>query len=268
MLTVALLLYGDHPDLARRLLDSLAVRPPAAGLLTDVRIGLNSVCEETRSFVREFCERARLPVPCTVFEPPTNVGKYPLMRRMFQDRPLPPQVMWFDDDSYLGRQRSPDWWGRTVDFADHYGQIGRVHFIRQRSKQYLAIPRQPWFNGEPVSQTTRFRFITGGWWVAKSALLNRWDYPFPALHHNGGDSILGELWRQRSVRIGDYTGAYCHCQGCLKIRKGRTPEDGVHINASPRRGLGRRGEHYVWQDGNPTPDLSHQNFALTISRYS
>jgi hypothetical protein len=41
--------------------------------------------------------------------------------------------------------------------------------------------------------------MTGGWWVARTAFLQKWDYPFRELQHNGGDVILGELCRQQDA---------------------------------------------------------------------
>jgi hypothetical protein len=57
------------------------------------------------------------------------------------------------------------------------------------------------------------RFATGGFWVIKTELLYRYNYPWPELDHNGGDSLLGELCLQQDLRLQQF-------------------KEGVKINAS------------------------------------
>lgn len=262
MFSLAVLLYGDYPELARRVLGSIRDSRPPASLVADLRIGLNAVSPATEQVVRELCACQLRHLPCHVYRPPANAGKYPLMRRMFYDPkcPLADRVMWFDDDSHLEPSCDAAWWQtisrRSRSVIGAGGVLGKVYTILQRGNQHLGIRQQPWYAGKPVGPRHRFRFATGGWWVAETAFLHRWDYPFPDLFHNGGDSILGELVRQQSAQLLDY-------------------HAGVRINVGGRKGrrgigVALRNEVYVWQDYQPgLPwDLSHQAFPCTVERYA
>jgi len=224
-----------------------------SGPVYDLRIGLNSISAETKDFVWSFC--SRVAVPCYVYQPPQNVGKYPLMRRMFYDqaRPLGERVIWFDDDSYmLAEAGSQTWWGRVGQLTRSHPVVGQLWTIRQRGEQYRHIQQQPWYGGMPVLPNHVFRFATGGWWIADSTFLSTWDYPFRELYHNGGDSILGELVRQQRRTLGKFS-------------------DGVIINegrVAGRRGIGSKTsdipEIYIWQHG-PRGDFSQHNFVCEVT---
>lgn len=268
MFSVCALLYGDYPDLARKLLNSLRILT----YVQDVRLGLNQVSAETQDCVHRWAsEQCRhRPVYLYGAEDGSNLGKYPLMRQMLRDRTIADKVMWFDDDSYLDAAVGTGWWEQADAIVRNKTQIGALHWIMQRGRQHEVIKRQPWFTGKPINARHRFHFATGGWWVAKSRFLLDWDYPFPALHHNGGDSILGELIRQQGGTLGSFpVGMQCHCEGCAR-RGSMEGRPVVHINVGGRkgrRGLGVTNERYVWADGNPAPSLSHQHFKMKVTRY-
>lgn len=250
MFTVGAIFYGDYTNLAQRLLQSFQGYQQVASF----RFGLNTVSGATRELVYAFAQAQ--PVPVTVYEPAVNVGKYPLMRVMVYDstQDIASKWMWFDDDSYLDVR--PDWWEEVERLSATVTQLGAMHLINQRKQQYQVIEKQPWYTGKPVSPLHRFRFATGGWWVIDTGFMTRWDYPFPALYHNGGDSILGELLRQQGAVIGNPRNLFqCHCESCFKnvITPGV-----VHINVGGRkgrRGIGCIRERYIWEDGveNPEP---------------
>lgn len=258
MLSICVLLYGPHPELARRVLGSIVGSDPPEYVVTDLRIGLNAVSPETRDYVFHLAGTQLLHLPVTIYEPPRNVGKYPLMRRMFYDprQPLADHVMWFDDDSYILHGYGPAWWQEVHGLARRYTQIGQRWKIPQRGQQYLGIQAQPWYTGQPVFPHYKFGFCTGGWWVASTPFLHCWNYPFPEIFHNGGDSILGELMRQQQRPVLHY-------------------DQGVKINEGGRRGrrgigVALREEVYPWQNGTPGagPDLSHHNFDCPIHRFT
>lgn len=264
MFTVCVLLYGNYPSLAKRVLESLS----STHLVKEFRLGLNAVSQDTSSFVHDWMGAQNNPVTCYMPCHAGNVGKYPLMSRMFADMSTA-FVMWFDDDSYLG---SVDkcWWETVKINASAFDVYGSLHRIRQRGKQYLAIPQQPWFNGKPVAANHIYSFATGGWWVGNVEFLRKWNYPFPQLKHNGGDSILGELVRQQKARLGQVNKslARCHCEACSKS-DGRVDFNGVNINVggrAGRRGIGIINENYVFSNGDPFPSLEHQSFELEIFR--
>lgn len=260
--------YGDYPDLAWRLLNSFQQYEH----VQDFRFGLNQIGTKTRDHLNSWALQHYHRTPVYFYEDAngTNLGKYPLMRQMLRDRPLAKRVMWFDDDSYIDAAGGSNWWHRAAEASRNKTQIGAIHIIVQRSHQHEVIARQPWFTRKPINHRHRFEFATGGWWIADSAFLLKWDYPFPALHHNGGDSILGELIRQQSGKLGKFPGGLqCHCESCVGNGK-HAGKPVVHINVGGRkgrRGLGTLDEYYVWSDGNFTPSLTHQDFDMKVSRY-
>lgn len=268
MFSVCAVIYGDYLPLAVKLLDSLRVNAHVA----DIRLGLNSVSSATSSFVHSWAMDQMRAQPVFIFEPTENrnVGKYPLMRQMFRYGNMANKAMWFDDDSYIDPTAGVDWWHRADKASNKQIQIGATHIIMQRGKQFEVIQQQPWFSGKIINARHRFKFVTGGWWVADTAFLLKWNYPFPALYHNGGDSILGELLRQQNITPGKFPGGLqCRCEACSK--QGIRPNQPVvHINVGGRqgrRGIGVKNEKYIWSDGNPNPSLEHQNFDMKVYRY-
>lgn len=204
--SVHVLLYKDRVDLARRCLDSI-VRTADWARIKDLRLGLNEPTAALWDVAREAL--AATPVPAYTYRERNggNARKYPLMRRMFHGG-LPeltaPLVMWFDDDSHVTGDRS--FWALAERhfFASRATVMGQPFTIRSRTGQPEGIRLQPWFGGRHVGPGHVFRFVTGGWWVASYAFLKEWDYPFKELWHNGGDSILGELVRQRRGNLVTY----------------------------------------------------------------
>lgn len=264
MFSICALLYGDHCELATRCLTSIETAVRDGGPVRDLRIGCNALGEASRRFVWDFA--ARQPVPVRLYEPCDghNAGKYTLMRRMLHDdaSPIAPRMMWFDDDSWLDGVTGR-WWSDLV--SSDAVVLGRVHFMLQRGDQHLGIARQPWFRGREVAPGHRYRFATGGWWVADTAFLRRFDYPFPILHHNGGDSILGELLRQQDRAVADFSRACCHCDSCRSKPAVLRDAGVVHVNdqggLKGRRGLGRKGEVYPWQRFDPQHPADYSQHA-------
>lgn len=256
--SVNVLLFGDHADLAARCLGSLQRNLPG-GYVREVCVGLNAVGRETRTLLARFAGAAAAGgVDCHVYEAEggRNVGKYPLMRRMLYERPPrrcepPSHVMWFDDDSYL-KTDDAGWWRTVWTLAGAHEMVGSHYSTRQRGNQYLGIRRQPWYTGKPVGPDHRFRFCTGGWWVAPYDLLRRWDYPWPELHHNGGDGMLGELCRQQGYRMAHFNAGVAINADALGRESG-----------AKRRGLVTR---WVWQNfrEGAAPDVAHQDFRVNI----
>ena len=271
MFSVCAIFYGDYPVLADRLLKSLI----KSNNVVDFRFGLNAVSQATKDLVQNWALQKMHSTPVYIYEAEDNgnLGKYPLMRAMFKDSYKPAKkIMWFDDDSYVADEAGVAWWDAVAVLAtQNKTQIGSLHYMMQRGYQYKAIQQQPWYTNKVVNSKHRFYFATGGWWVADTDFLLKWDYPFPALYHNGGDSILGELIRQQNGTLYHYSlGLKCHCESCVKRHK-PAQKDVVHINVggrAGRRGLGRTSENYIWSDGSLAPSLAHQNFNLRILRYA
>lgn len=268
MFTVCAVFYGDHEPLARKLLESLEGNRH----VRDIRLGLNATSEASREYIHSWAARNLHRQPIYIYQPRknANVGKYPLMRQMFRHGNVADRIMWFDDDSYIDPSAGPEWWDRADSVSQKATQVGAIHTIFQRSRQHEAVVQQPWYAKKPINSKHRFKFITGGWWIAKSDFLLKWDYPWEDLYHNGGDSMLGELMRQRGEALVSFpAGQQCHCESCDKHNnKYNAPV--VHINVGGRkgrRGIGVTNERYVWADGNTTPALDHQNFELEVYCY-
>lgn len=213
-------MYGKFEGLARRLLNSF--RHPAFLRSVNFRIGLNNVGWPTSSSVRQWITDIGAMSTAEGFDRPsiyTTYGaapyyKYPLMRRMIHTNDVPkidtPYVMWFDDDSCLSPAGTADWivadWiVRLVNAMSRYDMVGGKYSIRLRGNQHRFIEDQPWYNGKKVLRNQRVNFITGGWWVIRTELLYKYDWPPENFEHNGGDVMLGELLRQHGYSMGQWT---------------------------------------------------------------
>ena len=274
MWSVCTMTYGDYPELIGKTLDSIHDQFNAR--VQDIRIGLNEVSEDSFARVMRWCEGFRL-CPVYVYQEVDNrnVGKYPLMRRMFYERPSPLKeaegIMWFDDDSYLDDGVTDAWWDKVENVSRTSAVVGLQHFMGTRGNQWQGIMDQPWYQEQKIQKRHRFTFITGGWWLAKAEFLEEWDYPFPEIYHNGGDSILGELCRQQRASILDFKeGAQCHADCCYKKVDRRGV---VHVNVGGRkgrRGIGKKvaDEVYPWQFYGERPETyDHHQFDIRMYKY-
>jgi hypothetical protein len=227
MMTTCVLLYGDYPALARRVLAPLLPHRDAGR--THLRIGINAIGLETADYLQSV-----LAADDRVYGSGVNRGKYPLMRDMLYHDPVPtPFVMWFDDDSFIRPQFERHFFTLWNDVLadDRFDLVGAAYWKDFRPGQEDWIRLQPWYTGQPM-RTNPFTlngaslFAPGAWWIARMALLARWDYPWPELYHNGGDVMLGELAYQQAWRI------HWHQQQVAI----NADENGVD-SAQPRRGL-------------------------------
>lgn len=254
--TVCVLFYGDHLRLAMRCLASI-LKNTHPDYVRQLRVGLNEVSADVREYV--LAELRNTHVPSLVYDPGKNVLKYPLMRRMFHDPDHPIETLfmqWFDDDSCLAPDTDLSWW-RTVHTqmqdADMLGDLWTYPF---HGNMQEGIKVQPWYRGVPwkrVKDRPVMLFATGGWWTIRTKLIQQWDYPWPALQHNGGDCTLGEMLRQQGLRLKKF-------------------KDGVWINADKdgnNSKAARRGTHtrYVWADYKPDMRLDayeHHQFECRV----
>lgn len=273
MFSICTTAYGDYPDLISRTLNS--IKGHFHGHIKDVRIGLNSVSDASLKCVLDWAGFFRY-CPVYIYQEVNNVnvGKYPLMRRMFREEPSPLNeskfIMWLDDDSYFDGV-TDDWWNRVYALLGKHTVVGLTHYIVSRGNQYIGITEQPWYTGEQLQRRHKFKFATGAWWCAHSELLDKWDYPFIDVYHNGGDSILGELCRQQSASIVDFKeGAQCHARCCYK---GVNRRNVVHVNVGGRegrRGIGKKKaeEVYPWSlHGSEQPISYNHNFDLKVYKF-
>lgn len=193
--TVAVLLYGDHPDLAERCLGPLW--PLQRSGLIDLRIGMNECSFATAAYV----DRNR--AAANVVREIENIHKYPMMRKLRDAAPLKSFWMWFDDDSYISHPNPVEWLAgikRRLQGADVVGQLWKMALS---GNQHEWIRRRDWYVGKEVRARQTISFPQGGWWATASANLLNNDWPDPDIERKGGDVMFGEMCRQQGLRISD-----------------------------------------------------------------
>ncbi len=232
--TVCVLAFGDHYALAARCLQSITRTP-----LPHLRIGLNTVTTQTRELARQLA-------PGSVWDSDINLHKYPLMRRMLYEREriTTPYTMWFDDDSFLTEplSRFLPRVGTAMESAD---MLGSLYRIKWQGQQREYVKAQPWYTGRSTEDRDRVLFATGGWWVIRTELLYRFDYPWKDLDHRGGDVMLGELMYQQGLRLRNFRGG-------VKINADAAGNESM----AQRRGFDQKP---IGFDFNPSPaDMLHK----------
>ena len=209
--TVCVLLYGDHVELAKRVLGSLISFSGAC----EFRLGFNNVSKETASFV-DLWQREHA-ISATIFEGKDPYYKYPLMREMFHGGAQPintPYIMWFDDDSYIRVEAPKTWFSELKEYftgdtqADMLGKVYKgvssPHGRGLQDTQPLWVESQAWYTGKPVPRGHQPRFCTGGWWAVRTEIIKKWNWPPPGEYHNCGDFLFGELMTQQDYKIKNF----------------------------------------------------------------
>jgi len=232
--TVCVLTYGNYPELARRAIGSILdnLERSAHRLV----VGANSVGVETREYLETLQNEHQID---HLILSETNLGKCPMMRRMFQD--LRSEFLWwFDDDSFvtsptalterlrIAQKASPNivMWGERYK-CDHrvtFCDDDPVAFVRSAT-WYRGLTPPSWepggkgeFNfGDGGGGDGRWIFLTGGNWFIRCRVLRELDWPDPRLLTFGEDVFLGEAIRQQGWQI----------QHIGKV--------GVETNCAPRR---------------------------------
>jgi hypothetical protein len=186
--------------MAQRVINTPLRQFGALGL--DIRFGLNAVCNETRDIVNHAVQTDFL--NAVVIDSPVNLHKYPMMRNLIRSRPiLAPYFMWFDDDSCIAPDTDIAIWTARLDrHMQTYAAIGSIHKTRYVGNQIEWIKAQSWYNGKEPGQYVQF--AAGGWWLARSDILSRLDWPPRAFKHRGGDVMFGELLRQHDLPLGHF----------------------------------------------------------------
>jgi GT2 family glycosyltransferase len=207
-ITVCGLTFGPHVKLCGRFLESLYAKTDAEEF--KLRLGLNAVCEEMRGMAGEYEARYR---NIRLVESPVNLFKNPMMRRMFNEPPITTEwTAWFDDDSYVLRA---DWLARLAIKIELHPQIDvwGVRYILFPNDDALRFARtSPSYRGKPwetrVNETGDevpcFDFPTGGFWVARTRVLQALDWPDPRLQLAGEDFFFGEALRQNGYQVGSF----------------------------------------------------------------
>lgn len=196
--TVCVLLYGDYPHLAQRVLPNLE---PYLGQF-DLRIGLNDVSDRTRRFVNAWGEHNAATVSTLLFESGHCTVKYPLMRSMFLQDPIKTRnVMWFDDDSYIRPGSPANFFHHMGDELKKHAAVGSKYKIKLGTKQKNWVQDQDWYKGKSLDNVS---FLTGGWWCLRTDIIQKYSWPLPELYHRGGDVMLGVLLNQQGLTMGQH----------------------------------------------------------------
>lgn len=167
------------------------------GLLSAIRVGLNSPSAALLRCVAEFC-RDGVIADNNVYVAPNNLLKYPMMRAMFNDAANPivsPFIMWCDDDSQVPHDAA--WWRRVADVCANADYVGQRWRMRLSPLQRLWQQAQPWCKTRPPAMQ---EFMQGAWWCLRTERMREADWPHPCLRHNGGDVLLGAMARQAGWR--------------------------------------------------------------------
>lgn len=218
--TICVLLYGDHPSLARQSLESIRRHCPRDHYR--LTVGTNAIGPETRTYL----EGLRLAGTMDRWiDSPTNLNKCPMMRQMFAtvDTDL---VWWFDDDSFITEPGTFDAWigpaTRSEAEIAMWGQLAACDevdtfapdidnapaFVRQAT-WYRGLPPPSWRPGGKGEFDHRGRgtgngewlFAVGGCWLIRTAALRALDWPDRRLIKMGDDVFLGEALRQHGWAI-------------------------------------------------------------------
>ena len=211
-LTVFVLCYGPHPELAKKCLGSLFASVPAERL--DVRVATNQVPQATIDYLRT------LPIT-KLYINSENRHKYPVMRDMFYDdqRPIATKYfLWLDDDTWVVKPQWIDDLCQTIINNHHYNFRMYGNLMYHDLKHYSKNGGRPdqWFKSAKWYRNKQFRvrggqveapngsvidFAVGWCWAMETAAMRAANVPCPRLGHNGGDITIGEQMHQAGYGI-------------------------------------------------------------------
>lgn len=218
--TLCVLLYGDHPALARQSLESIRRHCPRDQYR--LTVGTNAIGGATRQYLQGLEEAGAID---QWIDSPVNLNKCPMMRRMFAtvDTEL---IWWFDDDSFItGPDALEAWVGTATRSAEDVAMWGQLAvcddvedfapdiqdptaFVRA-AEWYRGLPPPSWrpggkgefdWNGHGTGDG-RWFFLVGGCWLIRTAAVRALDWPDRRILKMGDDVFLGEAVRQHGWRI-------------------------------------------------------------------
>ena len=210
-LTICVVVYGPHADLAENFIKQLYDNTDPA--LFKLRVGMNEAEPRTHRIVNEAAERYG---NIQTFVEPVNIYKDPLMRKMFYDQPLDTEwVIWFDDDSYPTR---PDWLQRLsirIEREPEVAQWGKTFYVEFDDGDPLVgfVASAEWARGFPLApgvspadgKKYRIDFVGGGFWAVRTKTIHRFNWPDPRILQAAEDVLLGEALRQNGLEPRTFT---------------------------------------------------------------
>lgn len=199
---ICTLLYGDHFDLHKRILDSFVKCVPAE---TTVWIWMNSCGKQTQDYAKLLQPNRKWILSFAG----TNEPKYKVMRDMFllfkeAEGSDHKWVVWFDDDSWITKD---DWFAHMEAYIkakqrENICYIGQPWFVHHLPGQWDFISKSKWFKDrltEKICDKPGVNFAQGAYWWLRTDVACRLDWPDERLSHNGGDTLLGEAIRQQGL---------------------------------------------------------------------
>ena len=219
---IHVLFYGDHPDLAERVLGSLFENTPPE--LFTLTLGLNAVSPATREVIEHYVAQK---ADVRIVESAKNIFKCPMMRKMFEAGDDRPWTLWFDDDSYV---TDPGWLqslAAKIEEQPEHVIFGKLYFIDISSAEAEIMRESAWYKNIPFqipekgSKLSRISFPTGGVWGIETRVLQELGWPDPSLKQTRDDYVLGEALRQHGYTFGAF-------------------EEGISISEAPSRAAEQR----------------------------
>lgn len=230
--TVCVLTYGDHGNLALRCLKSIYKYFDPS--LFKLRFAMNEPSKQARKMIMSFLEDK--PNVEKIYEATPQIYKYPMMRRMFHDKEKPIDtkwIMWMDDDSHIasrnwilevGNKIDETFLIQTTKYPKGYHMFGKVYYFHLRGNQWDWMKKASWYTGRPLNKDytknppmDKSDFCTGGFWLVTTEAVMAADWPDPRLKHRGGDIWMGVALQQQGY-------------GVMQAYKG------VKISDAPKRG--------------------------------
>ena len=224
-ITICVLLYGPHYDLAKKCVGSIIEKLPRE--LYKLRIGMNECCKKTIDYIKSLKEVDN------IYKEEINIDKYPLMTKMFKDISTE-FVWWFDDDCFVEKE---DAIIKRLEIMDSNQDkktvvLGHGYFFGAKKswksfKPTLKIwcEKQIWYNNkiEPSGKyeytkgycdkiDKRFYFPTGYSWFARNSFIKEIEYPKGIT--GAGDVAIAMAIRQKGYRFQDIHGC---SMGLMKV---------------------------------------------------
>lgn len=211
-ITVCVLCYGPHPELAKRCLSSILGTIPQERL--DLRVATNQVPAVTIEYLKT------LPIT-KLYINSENRFKYPVMREMFWDPEQPIEtnyIVWFDDDTWTVKPQWIDDLCQTIVGNHPYGYRMFGNLMYHDISMYAKGGHRPdlwfksgdWFKGkdfrarggqQETPNGSVIDFAVGWCWSLATEAMRAANIPDPRLGHNGGDITIGEQIHQAGFAI-------------------------------------------------------------------
>lgn len=215
--TIFVLCYGDHLDLAKRCIESIISNTPRNRF--DLRVALNQPSDKVYEYILNLGD-----IVSKVYLDKDSRKKYPAMREMFWDKDHPIKtnyLIWFDDDSFCLTSKWLVQLGEVIvkNHLQGYRLYGTkfIHDLMIYKKK--GFNPEKWFHEASWWKNTwmhmakgsrlgpnghEILFVTGGFWALCTETMRLADIPDKRLNHNGGDGTIGEQINQAGFKICDF----------------------------------------------------------------